>query len=86
MAPGIRGELHARVRRNDKGKPTQKLTQYLTKEEGRLAPKELLGSIKMLMRQSPDWKEFMSKLDTYHPRFGTTFQLPFEDLETKQLT
>jgi hypothetical protein len=77
MAPGIRGELHSRVRRNEKGKPTQKLTQYLTKEDGRLALKELLGSVKMLMRQSSDWKEFMVKLDEYHPKFEPTLRLPF---------
>jgi hypothetical protein len=38
MAPGIKGELHRRVKRNEKGRPTQKLTQYLTKSvsnEGR---------------------------------------------------
>ena len=85
MAPGIRGELHTRVRRNDRGKPTQKLTQYLTKEEGRLALKELLGSIKLLMRQSTDWKEFMLKLDEYHPRFGDTLQLPFNTGVQKQI-
>ncbi len=85
MAPGIRGELHARVKRNERGKPTQKLTQYLTKEEGRLALKELLGSIKMLMRQSPDWKSFMELLDEYHPRFDATLRLPFEQQDQKRL-
>jgi hypothetical protein len=86
MAPGLRGELHSRVKRNDRGKPTQKLTQYLTKEEGRLALKELLGSVKMLMRQSSDWQEFMIKLDEYHPRFEPTLRLPFERGEPKQLS
>jgi hypothetical protein len=85
MAPGIRGELHSRVRRNVQGKPTQKLTQYLTKEEGRLALKELLGSVKMLMRQSSDWKQFMAKLDEYHPKFDATLRLPFDGGEYKQL-
>lgn len=86
MAPGIRGELHSRVRRNDKGRPTQKLTQYLTKEEGRLALKELLGSVKMLMTLSADWKDFMLKLDTHLPRFGETFQLPFDSSDQRQIT
>ena len=85
MAPGIRGELHTRVRRNEKGKPTQKLTQYLTKEDGRLELKELLGSIKMLMKLSVDWKDFMHKLDIYHPKFGNTLQLPFDE-KPKQIT
>jgi hypothetical protein len=85
MAPGIRGELHTRVPRNEKGKPTQKLTQYPTKEEGSLALKELRDSIKMLMTLSSGWKNFMIKLDTHHPRFGDTLQLPFDSGEQKLL-
>ena len=42
LAPGIRPALHARVKRNASGKPTQKLTQYLTPEEGKPRLKEML--------------------------------------------
>jgi len=78
LAPGIRPELHARVRRNAKGRPTQKLTQYLTPEEGKPALGRLLEGIILLMRMSKDWGEFKIKLDEWYPKFGETMQLPFE--------
>jgi hypothetical protein len=77
LAPGIRGELHSRVRRNAQGKPTQKLTQYLTPEEGKPRLKELLEGVKVVMRLSRDWKDFQVKLDEIYPRFGDTLLLPF---------
>ncbi len=76
LAPGVKEALHARVKRNSKGRPTQKLTQYLTKDEGKLRLKELLGGVKILMSQSTEWKSFKIKLDEYYPKFGETMQLP----------
>lgn len=76
LAPGVRGELHARVRRNEKGRPTQQLTRYLTPDEGKPRLRELLEGVKLLMRMSATWPEFMVKLDEYYPRFGETMSLP----------
>lgn len=78
LAPGVREALHARVKRNAKGKPTQKLTQLLTPEEGKPALERLLEGVILLMRMSADWSEFKIKLDEYYPRYGDTLQLPFE--------
>jgi hypothetical protein len=78
LAPGVREALHARVRRNAKGKPTQKLTQLLTAEEGRPAMERLLEGVILLMRMSEKWTEFKIKLDQYYPRYGDTLQLPLE--------
>lgn len=77
LAPGVKAALHSRVKRNAKGRPTEKLTQYLSKEEGKLKLKELLGGVKILMSQSAEWNEFKIKLDEYYPKFGETLQLPF---------
>jgi hypothetical protein len=77
LAPGIRGELHSRVRRNEHGKPTQKLTQYLTPEDGKPRLRELLEGVKALMRISSDWKSFVNSLDMAYPRFDQTLLLPF---------
>lgn len=77
LAPGVREALHARVRRNHKGKPTQKLTQLLTPEEGKPALERLLEGVILLMRMSTTWAEFRHKLDEYYPRFNDTRQLPF---------
>ena len=77
LAPGVRYSLHQKVKRNSRGRPTEKLTQYLTREEGKLALKELLGGVKILMFQSSEWDEFKIKLDQFYPRFGETLELPF---------
>jgi P63C domain len=78
LAPGVKGELHSRVKRNAKGKPTQKLTQLLTPEEGKPALEKLLEGVILLMRMSTDWAEFRLKLEEYYPKFGDTLQLPFD--------
>jgi hypothetical protein len=77
LAPGVRGALHARVKRNERGRPTQKLTQYLTPEEGKPRLRELLEGVKLLMRMSPNWAAFKEKLDEFYPKVGDTLQLPF---------
>lgn len=77
LAPGVRGVLHSRVKRNASGRPTQKLTQYLTKEEGKPRLRELLEGVKVLMRLSKTWAEFMSKIDEIYPRYSDTMILPF---------
>lgn len=78
LAPGVRQALHERVRRNAQGKPTQKLTQLLTPEEGRPAMERLLEGVILLMRMSKTWGEFKLKLDEYYPKYGDTIQLPFD--------
>lgn len=78
LAPGVRQELHNRVRRNERGRPTQKLTQYLTPEEGKPRLKELLEGVKLLMRMSKKWSDFQGRLDEFYPRYDETPLLPFE--------
>jgi hypothetical protein len=78
LAPGVKSALHERVRRNASGKPTQKLTQLLTLEEGKPRLRELLEGVKLLMRMSDDWGSFMQKMDEYYPRQGDTLQLPLK--------
>jgi hypothetical protein len=78
LAPGVRAALHERVRRNEKGKPTQKLTQYLTPEEGKPHLDRLLEGVTLLMRQSTTWAEFKLSLDIYYPRYDETLQLPLD--------
>ncbi len=79
LAPGVRPALHSRVKRNANGRPTQKLTQYLTPEEGKPRLRELLEGVKALMRVSTDWDEFVLKMDMVYPNFNSTLRLPFDD-------
>lgn len=78
LAPGIRAALHERVKRNARGKPTQKLTQYLTPENGKPHLERLLEGILLLMRQSSTWDHFKLLLEQYYPKFNETMQLPFD--------
>lgn len=78
LAPGVREALHERVRRNQRGKPTQKLTQYLTPENGKPHLERLLEGVILLMRMAPTWDEFKLLLDRYYPKFNDTLQLPFD--------
>lgn len=77
LAPNVRGALHSRVKRNDKGRPTQKLTQYLTPEEGKPRLRELLEGVMLLMRMSATWDQFRNLLDEYYPKHDDTPLLPF---------
>jgi hypothetical protein len=79
LAPGVRSALHERVRRNERGRPTQKLTQLLTPEEGKPRLRELLEGVKLLMRMSNTWPEFEQKLDEFYPALGDTLQLPLRE-------
>lgn len=78
LAPGVREALHGKVKRNAKGRPTQKLTQYLTPEEGKPQLEKLLEGVILLMRMSLTWDQFKVKLDEFYPAFNKTMQLPFE--------
>src|SRR5215471_18374956 len=78
LAPMIRPELHRLVRRNTRGRPTQKLTQYLSPEEGKPRLRELLEGVKALMRVSTDWDDYNAKLDVAFPRFNEALTLPFD--------
>lgn len=85
LAPGVRAALHERVRRNEKGRPTQKLTQLLTPEEGKPRLRELLEGVKLLMRMSDNWAEFEKKLNEFYPKVGETLQLALDD-KPQQIT
>lgn len=78
LAPGVRPTLHSRVKRNAQGRPTKKLTQYLTPEEGKPRLRELLEGVKALMRISTNWREFESRLDVVYPNLNKNLQLPFD--------
>ena len=82
LAPGVRQELHRRVKRNGQGRPTEKLTQYLTPEEGKPEMRRLLEGVIVAMKLSDTWKEFQKKLDLLYPKFGDTLQLPFDPVKS----
>jgi hypothetical protein len=78
MTPGIRQALHQRVKRNSRGRPTQKLTQYLTDDEGKKRLRELTEGIMAIGRISSDKVDFWQKMDIAYPKFGAVPLLPFD--------
>ncbi len=84
LAPGVREELQRSVPRNEDGRPTAKYFQKLTQNTGYPKLREHLGSIVMLMKLSKNWKDFIDKLNKFHPAYGATIEMDFqfnEDLE-----
>lgn len=79
LAPGVLQELKRVQRRDDTGRPKDKLFQRLTTNTGYPKLREHLGSVVTLMKLSSDWNDFMGKLDLIHPRVGDTMPLPFPD-------
>lgn len=69
MTPGIREVLHSKVKRNAKGRPTEKLTQYLTDEEGKARLRQLTEGIMAVGRLSTDKDDFWQKMDIAYPKF-----------------
>jgi hypothetical protein len=82
LAPGIRPALHSKVKRNASGKPTEKLTQYLTPEEGKVRLKELLEGTKAIMKISKDKQNFWENMDVAYPKLSKDNELllPFPEL------
>ena len=78
LAPGVKEELHRRVKRNASGRPTQKLSQHLNKEEGKPEMRRLLEGVIVAMKLSDHWDDFKAKLDLLYPRFDETPLLPME--------
>jgi hypothetical protein len=78
MTPGIRHILHSKVKRNRKGRPTEKLTQYLTDDEGKGRLRELTEGIMAIGRLSTDKKDFWEKMDIAYPKYEDANLLPVD--------
>jgi hypothetical protein len=70
------------VKRNAAGKPIEKLTQYLTPEEGKVRLRELLEATKAIMKISKDKQDFWENMDVAYPKLGKDNELllPFPEL------
>ena len=78
LAPGVRMELHRVVRRNQKGRPTEKLHQHI-KMEAHPELEKYLEAIKALMRASSGWKKFERLLQRAYPKVNTNLEFPFDE-------
>lgn len=79
LAPGVLDELRVQVPTNAQGRRKHKFFQKLTTNTGYPKLREHLGSVVTLMKLSEDWDDFKMKLDRFHPRYGKTMVLPFDE-------
>lgn len=79
LAPNVLAELKKVVRRNEVGRPVDKLFQRLTGNIGYPKLREHLGAVVATMKLSNQYGDFMEKLDRIAPRYGQNMLLPFND-------
>lgn len=85
LAPSVRDELKKVTPRNEKGYLKNKLHQRLTGDIGNPKLREHLTGVLMLMKYSPDFSTFVSRLDKEYPRWDKTLSIPFPE-QPKPLT
>lgn len=80
IAPGFGDAVRSRVKRNEAGKPTEKMTQYMTPADGKRRLREMIEAVKALMRVNKQWSDFSGMLDIAYPHFDQVPLLPFTEL------
>jgi hypothetical protein len=76
LAPGLLPELKRLATREER---KARLHQHLSQDVGHPKLQSHMGSIVTLLKLSKNPEEFQAYVDRFHPRFGTTGQLPFDD-------
>jgi hypothetical protein len=76
LAPGLLEELKKKAKKDEK---KAHLHRRLTQEIGHPKLREHLASVVTAMKLSKDYEDFISKLNTIHPRFGDSLSLDLED-------
>jgi hypothetical protein len=72
LAPGVLDELRKKNPRNDSGNRSRKHHQYLTRDYGHPALRELLSNVIFLMKTCETDAEFKKKLDYAAPKYTET--------------
>lgn len=76
LAPGLLDELKKQAAKDER---KAHLHRRLTQEVGHPKLREHLASVVTIMKLSSDYRDFINKLNTIHPRFNETFALQLED-------
>lgn len=85
IAPGVLDELKRVQRKNESGKPKDKLFQRLTTNVGYPKLREHLGSVVTIMKLSNDWTDFKQKLEMLHPRVTDQLTIQYDPEDTTGL-
>ncbi|WP_312462875.1 P63C domain-containing protein [Comamonas sp.] len=76
LAPGLLEELKRQAAKDER---KAHLHRRLTAEVGHPKLREHLASVVTAMKLSRDYPDFIAKLNTLHPRFGTTLPLDLDE-------
>lgn len=76
LAPGLLEELKKQAKKDEK---KAHLHRRLTQEIGHPKLREHIASVVTAMKLSSDYKDFISKLNRIHPRFGKSLSLDLEE-------
>ncbi len=82
LAPGVWERLKEVIPKRPNGRPAAQLFRQLTDNIGYRELLKHLGSVVTLMKLSNDYDDFMNYLNKFHPRFGETLKLPFDEPKT----
>ncbi len=79
LAPVVLEELKKKTPRDEKGKLKHHYHRLLTDDVGHPKLREHISNVITLMRASSSWKGFIKLLNKAMPRFGETYELPFDE-------
>lgn len=80
LAPGVLKELRTKNPRLASGNRQKKHHQFLTRDFGHPALKELLTNVIFLMRGCNTWNDFKRMLERAAPKYGDTIPMDLDDV------
>ena len=78
LAPGVLTELKKIMPKTESGRRKGTFAQALTRNVGYPKLRELLGAVVAYMSVSGNYKDFISTLDRFRPRYSDQYELPFD--------
>lgn len=79
LAPSVLQELQRQTPRNEKGRLKSHLHRRLTEEFGHPKLREHISIVVALMKVSSSWSAFIKHIDKALPKYGHTYQIPFDE-------
>ena len=81
LAPGVLEALKETVDKDESGNRKYRFHQALTRKIGHPELTLLIHGVTALMKVSPHWDSFYTKLEQAYPRYGNNLSLPFAPVD-----
>ena len=79
LAPAVLNELKRTTPRDEKGRLKYQYHRRLTEDIGHPKLREHIASVITLMRASASWQGFKRLLERAMPKYGDTYQIPYDE-------